>query len=475
MLRSAVDGYLRTVTELPAGEQASAVQRLRAAAGVDAGLLRPMSAALTVLLDPPRLAAEDRHEQFIAAVAAFLTGLAAEHGGLLLVLDDVQWLDVTSRAVLRQLADQIAQVPVLVLATARDDQPGSAGLAAFDADVGTRLDLRVPVGPLDDAGMNRLISGYLAGSDVSREMVEELAVRGGGNPFTTLEYLHALIEAGALRPSWGTWELTKRSSRRSSCPPRCSTWSSRASTGSAALPAASWRWPPPSAPGSTPACWLRWTGRTRPPHWSEAAAAGLLHPEADRYVFRHDRVREALLSGGRSRRTARPAPADSRGSLDTRARTDAADVYALADHYANGEVDRTPERVFATGWAAGQLAVEESAPAAALLFLQTAATAAQRAGIALDSSFREVRAVAYLWGGNADSAREQLEQGLAGERDRLRRATLLLHLAHAHRLQAELTARWTACARASRNWAPRCPPTRCCSAWPRRRGCCGGW
>src|SRR3712207_7289982 len=41
-------------------------------------------------------------------------------------LDDVQWLDDVSRAVLRQLGPKLADAPLLILATARDDPDGRA-------------------------------------------------------------------------------------------------------------------------------------------------------------------------------------------------------------------------------------------------------------------------------------------------------------------------------------------------------------
>ena len=100
-LRSAIEERLRVVATLPADQQSAAVERLRSAAGAGVSLLRPLSPTLAIVLDAPALAADDRHDQFTGAVASFLAALPDEAGGIL-VLDDVQWLDEASRAVLRR-------------------------------------------------------------------------------------------------------------------------------------------------------------------------------------------------------------------------------------------------------------------------------------------------------------------------------------------------------------------------------------
>jgi diguanylate cyclase (GGDEF)-like protein len=437
-LRAAIEGHLRTVAGLPADERAIAVQRLRDAAGAGAALLRPLSPALAVLLDAPQLAGDDHHEQFANAVAAFLAQLVTPTGGLLL-LDDVQWLDAASRAVLRRLAEEISQAPLLLLATARDDAPSLDGLQAFEADAGGSVDLRVSLAPLDDNGVAELVSCYLAGSTVGPEVTEELSARGHGNPFTILEYLRALIDAGALRPSWGTWRLDTDVLQAVDLPPgvldlvlaRIDGLGSRSRmvlTVAAAI-------------GSSVDADLlaEVAGVNSAVALAEAVEHGLLHGGCDGYVFVHDRIREALLSAvgpdELSQLHQRIAVV-----LDAQRRCDPAGVYATARHYACGETYRCPERVIATGWAAGQLALDESAPDAAVSFLETAAAVAAAAGIAPDSRFREALGVAYWLTGRVAPAREQLESGLAEETSPLRRAALRLQLAHVLRTSWELTA-----------------------------------
>ena len=423
------------MTGLPAVQREAALTALRDAAGLGAALLRPMSSALAVLLGAPNLAADERHEQFAAAVAAFLAALATQHGGLLLVLDDVHWLDPASAAVLRRLAEE-SEAPVLVVATARDGDDDA--LALFAATAGERLDLRLPIGPLDSEGAVQLVSAYLAGAAVSREVMAELTARGRGNPFTLLEYLRVLVNVGALRPSWGTWLLDADRLQAVDLPGdvfelvlgRINGLAGQAReilTVAAALGSRFEVAMLTEVSGGDPTVAL-----------TEAVHAGVLHPGADGYSFVHDRVRESLLAAvdpvGQRRLHQRIAVV-----LDARRGTEPADVYALAHHYTNGEVDQTPERVVAAARAAGQLALDENAPAAAVSLLTAAAAVATAADIALDSRFRESLAVTYLATGDAEAARVQLEPALADETDPTRRAALQLQLATVARVRWELT------------------------------------
>ena len=435
-LRAAVDRHLSAITALPAESRAAAVRRLRAAAGPGAALLRPLSPALATLLDAPDLAAEDRHEQFAVAVAEFLIALAREAGALLLVIDDVQWLDPASRAVLRRL-EGLGETPFLLAATARDDHAGAEAVAVFDTDADAHLDLRISLAPLDVEATGHLLASYLAGSSVSPPVIAELATRGRGNPFTILEYLHALIDAGALRPSWGTWHLDTDVLRAINLPTDVLDLILARIDGLGAdsrrvLVAA-------AAIGTTFEAGLlgEVIGTDCGAALIEAADRGLLQADGQQYEFVHDRIREALLNPlvAADRRRLHQRIAEI---LDAQHRTDPAGVYATAHHYAHGDVDENAERVYATGWSAGQLALTENALDAAIAFFAAAESAARTAGITPDSRYREAYGTACWYRGDTPAARGQLEPALAAETDPVRRAALLLLLAQVGRTEWDI-------------------------------------
>ena len=433
-LRNAIDQYAKIVAALPEAERRAAVDRVRQAAGAGGHLLAPLSGTLAGLLHLPAPDAEARPDQFATAVATFLTGLARAHGGLFVQLDDVQWLDPVGCDVLRRLSAELAGAPLLLVATARSGGQDGEPAPAFRAACGDRLDLTLPIGPLPDDDVARLVAAYLAGAGVSPELISEVAVRGRGNPFTILEYLRALVDAGALRPHWGTWVLDADLLHGVALPDDVlelvlsridglGEAGRRLLTLAAALGSRFCHTLLVDVAGHDPAGEL-----------SAAVERGLLQQASGGYSFVHDRIREALLS-------ALPEPARRELHqriavvLDGYGRTEPADVYAVARHYARGESQRTPERVFTTGFAAGLLALEEYAPATAVEFLEPALEAARAAGIVPDGHFQETLGRAYLACGRVDEAVPVLEAGLAAEPDRTCRASLSLRLALAHRVR----------------------------------------
>jgi diguanylate cyclase (GGDEF)-like protein len=448
VLREAVDRYVRSVADLPDEQRATATDGLRVAAGAGASLLNPLSSALAALLDAPDLSAEDRGEQFFTAVAQFLTRLARSAGPMVLHIDDVQWADPATKRVLRRLVADLADTPLLVLATARDGIEHADAVAGFTADAVECLRLRVALGPLADEEVARLVSAQLAGSEVSVELVGQLAVRGGGNPFTTLEYLHALIDAGALYPSQGTWQLDADLLDALELPSdvldlvlaRIDGLGTQ-QRGLLAVAA---------AVGSRFRADLVAEAAGADPHAVFAAVRDAIDHrlveaagEAE-FTFVHDRVREALLHGAGDDELRRTHQRIAE-VLDRKASEEPRWVYAVAAHYAAGETETTPERVFHTGWAAGHLALGENALAAAVSFLEPAAAAAQVAGIEPDSLFLETLAQAYLRTGRVDAAKRELRSALEAERDPLRRAALLLGMGLAQRVDWDVAASIESC------------------------------
>ena len=333
---------------------------------------------------------DDRQEQFAVAVAAFLIGLARQAGGAVLYLDDVQWLDAGSRRVLRHLAEDLADTPLLVVATARDDRENRAAVEAFSAELGEVIDTRVDLRPLDEVAVGQLLSALLGGAGVTPQLTAQLAARGGGNPFTLGEYLWAAVDAGLIRPSWGVWVLEEGGLDALELPADVldlvlSRIDGLGLDSRRVLAAA-------AAIGM----------RFRPDRLAEVCQVDQLRvlevigvatdrrlvgaAEGAEYVFVHDRIREALLAD-LDEAALRSLHQRIATILEASPSAGSEHVYAVARHYSRGEIDRTPRRVFDACFAAGQLALAEYAPQEALGFLELADTTAAGAGIDRDSRF----------------------------------------------------------------------------------------
>ena len=118
---------------------------------------------------------------------------AARPSGLVLVLDDLQWADEASAALLIDVVRQLRGTPILVFATYRDSaasgEVSSGLLQSLSADANTeRVDLRgLPAGAVEE--MLRA-----AGLAASADQAEEVYSETGGNPFLVKELALMLLE-----------------------------------------------------------------------------------------------------------------------------------------------------------------------------------------------------------------------------------------------------------------------------------------
>ncbi|SFW85285.1 helix-turn-helix transcriptional regulator [Amycolatopsis australiensis] len=125
-----------------------------------------------------------------------LRAAAASHG-LLAVLDDLQWADAASLALLVHLARDLDRMPVLVVVTYRDTETTgrealTAALAALAREpVLTRIRL---------AGLSEAEVAAQIGTGVPPEFAKLVSRRSGGNPFFVTELARLAGTAGEALP-----------------------------------------------------------------------------------------------------------------------------------------------------------------------------------------------------------------------------------------------------------------------------------
>jgi predicted ATPase len=100
---------------------------------------------------------------------------------VLLVLDDVQWADAPTLLLLRHLVQACGSAPLLIVVTARDDEPTSADLRALLVDLWRRRTLdRISLGGLDAEETAELLAALRPGAAGIAACV---CADTGGNPF----------------------------------------------------------------------------------------------------------------------------------------------------------------------------------------------------------------------------------------------------------------------------------------------------
>jgi class 3 adenylate cyclase len=137
---------------------------------------------------------EDRFDGMVEALTSLLTALTAA-GPLVVVLEDVQWMDATSRDLIARVLDALADHPVTVISTCHelDSVPHPV-----DRDPGTVL----TIGPLDLEHMGELARSLL-GRTPPPWLSTWLLRRTEGNPLFAEQLVTYLAGEGLLDSSDG--------------------------------------------------------------------------------------------------------------------------------------------------------------------------------------------------------------------------------------------------------------------------------
>jgi diguanylate cyclase (GGDEF)-like protein len=432
-LRAAVEAYLCAAERLPEPRRGEVLARVRGAAARATPALARLTPVLARVIGvagavptPTDLyaAPTDAHEAFARAVALFLAELARASGGLLLGLDDVQWLDSGSRRVLHQLVSMVAQTPLMVVVTAP---------VAADPELPVPADLTVTLAPLDRSAAAELVQHGAFGVRLGEEPAGWLAERGG-TPRETLEYLRAVLDAGLIIPTWDGWvldgdrlpevglpeelpELVRGRVHRLPEPQR----------ELLAVAAVLGQWVPPDliveVSGADPA----YAGALL----ADAVRGGLLERRAGRYAFVHEDLRAAALAGLGAVELTRLHERAAR--VLSGPGTDHARVYRLAYHILCGEPDADPARTFATCAAAGAKALADLAPAEAVGYLEQALLRARQAGAGAALPARTGLGAAYHAVGRYADALRVLAQAREAAPDALTEARIATTIAAVQR------------------------------------------
>jgi serine/threonine protein kinase/tetratricopeptide (TPR) repeat protein len=132
-----------------------------------------------------------------AAVRNFLAA-ALRKGRVGFIVEDVQWIDAASAALLAQLASAIAKSSAVLILTAR---------AGIWSDWNAPHFQRIQLGPLAAKAATKLLESMLHEAEVPPSVAQSILQRAGGNPLVLESIVEALRAASALRVEGGHWVL----------------------------------------------------------------------------------------------------------------------------------------------------------------------------------------------------------------------------------------------------------------------------
>lgn len=140
---------------------------------------------------------------------ALLRILSAPGGpGCLLTLEDLQWADPETLAIVEYLADNVASSQVLCLVTLRDTEP-SACLDLMHSLSARRVAARIEVPRLRRRAVVEMAAACLNSPDVPRA-VSRLLADCDGLPFAVEEILAAAVSSGELMHGQSGWEVNDK-------------------------------------------------------------------------------------------------------------------------------------------------------------------------------------------------------------------------------------------------------------------------
>ncbi len=241
------------------------------------------------------------HSQYLLfeEIAEYIT-MTAESAPLVLVLDEMQWADITSWDVLERLVAHLDSDRLMVCMTMRPGTLPAAVAQHREALSGYELARSVTLSGLTRAEVKQWLEGAFHRQQVGREFLAFLYRHTEGNPLFINHVLRSLLEDGAIWHSGERWEWSPVSELR--LPAGLSALlAHRLSRFSSSTQAVLWTAAiigrtfdvslvVAAGAGSEPAVQLA---------LSEGLAAGLLRPSYERYgggyAFTHEQVREALV------------------------------------------------------------------------------------------------------------------------------------------------------------------------------------
>jgi DNA-binding CsgD family transcriptional regulator len=138
----------------------------------------------------------EQHTLGLALLAALRA--LTESQSVLLAVDDVQWLDPSSAAMLEFAGRRLRDEPVVLLFARR--QPGAPATERLELALPEDRRLTLHLGPLSMGALHRLLRERL-GTTLARPALRRVHEASGGNPFYAVELVRALQSTGGrIRP-----------------------------------------------------------------------------------------------------------------------------------------------------------------------------------------------------------------------------------------------------------------------------------
>ena len=185
--------FVAVAADASAAERLAALERALAVTALPLAESVPLVAPLLGLpvpeRYPPLLASPDQQRAKLLAAVVGWAVAAARMQPLVVVVEDLQWIDASTEEVLRLLAETAASVPLLMLLTARTDYAPPRPLPQHHTElVLTRLAPTL---------VREMAARVAAAAALSQELLDVVVTRTDGVPLFVEELTKTIVESGA--------------------------------------------------------------------------------------------------------------------------------------------------------------------------------------------------------------------------------------------------------------------------------------
>lgn len=146
------------------------------------------------------------HSQYDTALAALISGLAAEHAPLVLVCEDAHWADASSAELLSGLIDRVRQSGTLLVVVSRPDRKAHGWdiISQAQRELGEAF-VDVQLQPLGTGHSRQLVANLLEIESLSDSLRDLVLSRSEGNPFFIEEIVRMLVDRDLIAEVDGHW------------------------------------------------------------------------------------------------------------------------------------------------------------------------------------------------------------------------------------------------------------------------------
>ena len=214
-LQESINMYIKSFTHYAESKKNNIVQQLKKELKNHTQILLKFNPNIREITGIPssanRLTPSSENIIIKTVLSRFLLTLAAQENGMIMLLEDMQWMDNGSLELVGEIVKNISQYPLLLIGTYRSNDPGeNPYLRKF---VESSRDLSAPVqimhlAPLKEQETLTFIAGLLLDDSGGNIQIAKLIHdKSNGNPFFTIEVLKQFVEEKTLFYDNGRWNL----------------------------------------------------------------------------------------------------------------------------------------------------------------------------------------------------------------------------------------------------------------------------